>query len=64
MEIMVMLIAISLAVACFFLGAFIWSVRSGQFEDTVTPAVRILDDDDKPFKGEELLEHDGDHPVR
>jgi cbb3-type cytochrome oxidase maturation protein len=29
--------------------AFFWAVRSGQFEDLDTPAVRILlDDDDAP----------------
>ena len=53
MEIMVLLIAISLVVACLFLFAFIWSVKSGQFEDTVTPAVRILDEDDLDFTPKE-----------
>ena len=27
-------------------GAFIWAARKGQFDDLVTPAVRILHDDD------------------
>jgi cbb3-type cytochrome oxidase maturation protein len=31
-----------------FLGAFIWSVRSGQMDDDYTPSVRILFDDIKP----------------
>ena len=29
-----------------FLVAFIWSIRSGQFEDEYTPSVRILFDDE------------------
>lgn len=45
MEIMVMLIAVSMVVACLFLVAFIWSVKTGQFEDTHTPGMRILEDD-------------------
>ena len=28
-----------------FLGAFVWAVRTGQFDDTCTPAVRVLLDD-------------------
>jgi cbb3-type cytochrome oxidase maturation protein len=62
---MIMLIAISLFVACLFLWAFVWSVKSGQFEDTVTPAVRILEEDDSPtFKEKDKFEHNGDDPLR
>jgi cbb3-type cytochrome oxidase maturation protein len=32
-------------VAAGFLGAFAWAVQSGQFDDTCTPAVRVLLDD-------------------
>ena len=46
MEVIIMLIALSLAVAAGFLGAFLWAVKSGQFEDMHTPAVRVLFDDD------------------
>ncbi|MCA2004694.1 MAG: cbb3-type cytochrome oxidase assembly protein CcoS [Ignavibacterium sp.] len=42
-----MLIGASLLVAIGFLIAFIWSVKSGQYQDTYTPSVRILLDDDK-----------------
>jgi cbb3-type cytochrome oxidase maturation protein len=38
----------SLFMALIFLGAFIWSVRSGQFDDDYTPSVRMLFD--KPKK--------------
>lgn len=48
MSVIIILILASLAVGLLFLGAFIWSVRSGQYEDTVTPSLRILADD-APF---------------
>lgn len=48
MTIIFLLIGISLLVALTFLGAFLWAVRSGQYEDDYTPAVRMLFDDDEP----------------
>lgn len=45
MSVIIILILASLAVAAAFLGAFIWAVRSGQFEDTCTPSLRVLTDD-------------------
>ena len=45
MTIIFLLIGISLIVALLFLGAFLWAVRSGQYEDTYTPAVRMLFED-------------------
>jgi cbb3-type cytochrome oxidase maturation protein len=39
------LIIISLVVASGFLIAYIWAVRSGQFEDHVTPSLRMLLED-------------------
>jgi cbb3-type cytochrome oxidase maturation protein len=46
MNVIVILIVMSLGIALFFLGGFIWSVRSGQFDDTCTPAMRVLTDDE------------------
>ncbi len=43
-----LLIPLSLCVALAFLAFFIWAVGSGQYEDTSTPAMRILADDDFP----------------
>ncbi|MAB10547.1 cbb3-type cytochrome oxidase assembly protein CcoS [Hyphomonas sp.] len=44
------LIPIALFMGLLGLGAFIWSVRSGQFDDPVGSANRILiDDEDKPL---------------
>jgi cbb3-type cytochrome oxidase maturation protein len=45
MSVIVILILASLSIALAFLGAFIWAVRSGQYEDTSTPSMRILADD-------------------
>ena len=42
MTVIFILIAFSLLLATGFLVAFIWSVKSGQYEDEYTPSVRIL----------------------
>jgi len=47
MEVIGLLIIISLLLAGGFLIAFLVSVKSGQFDDQVTPAMRILFDDKK-----------------
>lgn len=46
MNIFYLLIGVSLLAALIFLGAFIWAVKSGQFDDNETPSIRILFDDD------------------
>ncbi|KAA3661835.1 MAG: cbb3-type cytochrome oxidase assembly protein CcoS [Calditrichaeota bacterium] len=45
MPIIFLLISISLLLALGFLIAFIWAVKSGQFDDAYTPSVRMLMDD-------------------
>lgn len=45
MEVLFMLIGCSLLIALLFLGGFFWAVRSGQYEDRYTPAIRMLFDD-------------------
>ena len=40
-----LLIGFSLLVALVFLGIFLWAVRSGQYEDSYTPSVRMLFND-------------------
>ena len=45
MSAILFLIPISVAIAAAFLTAFIWAVRSGQFEDTCTPSIRVLTED-------------------
>lgn len=45
MTVVFLLILLSLVVAFGFLGAFLWAVRSGQYDDEYTPSVRILFDE-------------------
>lgn len=51
MSIIALLITISLTIALLFLGIFLWSMKSGQYDDTYTPSVRMLFDD-KPVKAD------------
>ncbi len=46
MGVIYILIAVSIFVAVVFFIAFTYAVKSGQFEDTYTPSVRILFDDE------------------
>ena len=48
MSVIVLLIAPGGSVAAGFLAAFVWAVRSGQFDDTCTPPIRVLLDDTAP----------------
>lgn len=52
MEIIIILISISLSIAVFFLMLFYWSMKTGQYDDTYTPSVRMLFDS-KPKKGKD-----------
>lgn len=42
MTIILLLIPLSVVIAVVFLVAFVWAVRSGQYEDTYTPSLRLL----------------------
>ena len=46
MSIVYILLPVAAALAALGVGAFIWAVRRGQFDDLDTPAVRILHDDE------------------
>lgn len=50
MDIIIYLIPIALFLGLVGLGAFIWSIKSGQFDDMDGAAWRVLDDegDDRP----------------
>ncbi|MFA5833362.1 MAG: cbb3-type cytochrome oxidase assembly protein CcoS [Bacteroidota bacterium] len=50
MAVMVVMIGFSFLIAVGFLIAFLWSVKSGQYEDKYTPSVRMLFDDTKNNK--------------
>ncbi len=46
MNVLYILIIVSLSIAVFFLGIFIYSVNKGQYDDDYTPSVRMLFDDE------------------
>lgn len=46
MSVIYMLLAISISVAVLFFMAFIFSVKSGQYDDAYTPSVRMLFEDE------------------
>lgn len=52
MYVMFLLMAASLTASLIFLAAYIWSVRSGQFDDKYTPSVRMLFDEKRIKKTE------------
>jgi cbb3-type cytochrome oxidase maturation protein len=59
MSVILILILASLAVALAFLAGFIWAVKAGQFEDTTTPAMRILSEDEP---GKKTIGKSGEQP--
>ena len=48
MSILLMLIPISLVLLGLAVAAFVWAVKRGQFDDLDTPALDILEDNDRP----------------
>ena len=50
MAIIVLLISISLVIAVGFLISFLWNMKTGQYDDTYSPSVRMLFDDKKDSK--------------
>ena len=51
MSVIFLLIPLSIVLAACFLGAFIWAVRSGQYEDMLTPSMRVLLEDSAQLPG-------------
>jgi cbb3-type cytochrome oxidase maturation protein len=66
MLIIVLLISISLTIAIGFLLVFIWNLKSGQYEDTYTPSVRMLFDNQtsKPPTKDVSLDNNEQHSNR
>ena len=46
MSVIYVLLAISITVAVVFFVAFVFSVKSGQYDDTYTPSIRMLFEDE------------------
>jgi len=47
MSVIVVLIGFSIVVAAGFLIAFLWAVKSGQYDDDISPSIRILFDNEE-----------------
>ncbi|WP_153798368.1 cbb3-type cytochrome oxidase assembly protein CcoS [Foetidibacter luteolus] len=45
MSVVFLLLTASITVAALFLGAFLWSVKHGQYDDEDSPPLRMLFDD-------------------
>ncbi len=48
MTIIYIVLPLALIVVGVALWAFVWSAKSGQFDDLETPAMRMVHDDDSP----------------
>lgn len=60
MSILTLLIPVTLCMGAVGLGAFFWSLRSGQYEDLSGDAERILFDEDAPLAPRRRAERDAD----
>jgi cbb3-type cytochrome oxidase maturation protein len=47
MSVIIVLIVVSFGMALCFLVAFLWAIRNNQFEDTFTPSLRILSEENQ-----------------
>ena len=47
MNIIYFMVPVALLLGGLFVGGFIWMVRSGQYDDLETPAIRILNNDEE-----------------
>jgi cbb3-type cytochrome oxidase maturation protein len=62
MSVILILILASLGVAVAFLAGFIWAVRSGQYEDTCTPALRVLGEEPADKKSPSIFVKPSSNP--
>jgi len=53
MDMLIILIPVALLLGGLGLAAFLWALRSGQFDDLDGAAMRILVDDDTPKKADD-----------
>jgi len=60
MSVIFILISASLLIAIGFLVAFVWSVKSGQYDDDYTPSVRMLFEDELTKNKSEITNNTND----
>ena len=59
MSVIYIVLPLAIVLAAAALGAFIWAVKGGQFDDIDTPSVRILHDD-QPINQKQSVEENKD----
>lgn len=45
MSVLFLLVPLAILLVAVFVGAYVWSTRTGQFDDLTTPAMRAVHDD-------------------
>lgn len=45
MSVLFVLVPLAIFIVAIFVAAYVWSSRTGQFDDLTTPAMRVLHDD-------------------
>ncbi len=58
MNVLYFLVPLALLLAATGVAGFIWSVRSGQFDDVETPGLRVLFDDEESLPSGDTAESD------
>lgn len=51
MSIVYLVLPLALLIVAAAVAAFVWATRRGQYDDLVTPAIRVLHDDDGAAPG-------------
>ncbi len=46
MSVLFLLVPLAILLVAIFVGAYVWSTRTGQFDDLTTPAMRAVHDDE------------------
>jgi cbb3-type cytochrome oxidase maturation protein len=49
-SVLFVVVPLAILLVAVFVGFYVWSARTGQFDDLVTPAMRVLHDDTAPPK--------------
>ena len=57
------LLPLSVLIATGFFVAFVWAVRSGQYEDTCTPSMRLLLEENEPSRKQNLEKEHGNDQI-
>jgi len=57
MSVLFIVLPLALVIVLIAVGAYVWSARTGQFDDLDTPALRMLHDDDGSLADAHSTDH-------